>query len=59
MLANLAILSIVAKFSQIPNLCKLAKHGEAHHVGEFGNLGDFGKCDESGEISPNCQTYAN
>ena len=51
MLANLAILANVtnmARFRQckLPNLYKLAKHREAHHVGESG---DFGECNVYGE----------
>jgi len=40
-------------FAKLPNLCKLAKHREAHHVGESGD------CGENGKFLPNCQTYAN
>ena len=44
--ANLAILAIVAKFSQIPKLM----HGKS---------GDLGNCGEYGKTFLNCQTYAN
>jgi len=37
----------------LPNLCKLAKHRAASHVGESG---DFGDCGEYGKILPNCQS---
>jgi len=55
-LATMANVTNMAKFCQMPNLCKLAKHREDYHVGESDKCGDHGKY---GKLSSNCQTYAN